>query len=1120
VNCSACQHDNPAESAFCEACGAALDAACPSCGATVSAIAKFCRKCGSSLGAPVTSEPPAALPDRAPTDYTPKHLVEQILQSKASLEGERKQVTVMFADVKGSMELADQVGAESWHRILDRFFQILSNGVHRFEGTVNQYTGDGIMALFGAPLAHEDHAQRACYAALWLRNELRDYADELRRTESLSFSVRIGLNSGEVVVGKIGDDLRMDYTAQGLTVGLAQRMEQLAAADSTYLTQHTANLVEGFFSLRALGEFALKGVTEPLSVFELESTGSLRTRLELSRARGFSRFVGRREEFAVLDAALKRTLDGQGGVVGVVADGGVGKSRLCLEFVERCRAQEVPVFQAHCPAHGKLIPLLPVHELLHDVFGIVENDSDQIIREKIAGRMLLLDRTFDDSLPLVFDFLGVPDADRALEVSDPAQQQREMQILVRRLVQARSAREPTVILLDDVHWIDSGSDEFLAGLAETVAGTRTLLLLNFRPEYSAPWMSDSSYQQLPLHPLSAEATDELLAHLVGGDKSTAPLRPLIRERTAGNPFFVEEIVQSLVESGSLSGTRGAYTLQGSIEHLQIPTSVQAILTARIDRLERRDKAVLHCAAAIGRKFAEPLLRQVCELPEDEFEQSVTALRRAEFIQEEALYPHMEYAFRHPLTHEVAQGSQLKERRAEIHARIAKAIEASAADHLDENAALLAYHWDEADEAAPAAHWHRRAAERIAGGNSPQAKQHWERVRVLSAHIEDSQTALELGEQSRLMILEYSWRIGISRDEAHALLEEGEAWAKKNENTRALAAIYNAFAIPCAFSLGDAWRAAELSREGLRLAEQVGDKVLAFALELRIFFTTESIGLAAAARDAIEAANRRPVDVMQAASPSVGYDTHATAVGFAAWPHIWAGDLDEATLRLERGLRIARENDSLEVAGWLIGLEAEIKMLRGESSQRLARESYEIAERIDSDVSRTLAISNLAPALIADSDFEGAAALLERVVPLAATGFKHIEPDILSLLSVARSCMGDAASARDTAQRGLDLSLERRLYRGELLCRSALARVALDHGPPAELDMARHQIDRAAAQALEIGLFDLLPEILELQAHIAERQDDSGAREGALRAALELYQRMSAPLQVERVTALI
>jgi class 3 adenylate cyclase len=375
-------------------------------------------------------------------------------------------VTVLFADVKGSMDLAEQVDPEEWHKIMDRFFAILSEGVHRFEGTINQFTGDGVMALFGAPIAHEDHAERACYAALHLRDELRPYADELRIGRGLNFSVRMGINSGEVVVGKIGEDLRMDYTAQGHTVGLAARMEQLAETRSIYLTEHTAKLVGGYFALRDLGASSIKGVSKPLHVFELDGVGALRTRLDVSRARGFSRFVGRQEEMATLEAALARTLTGQGQVVGVVAVAGTGKSRLCTEFTAHCRARGIQVAEAHCPSIGKNVPFLPLLELLRHLFGIAENDSAHEARRKIAGELMLSGRDVHDVVPVVFDFLGVRDPDRALPSMDPDERKAKLLAFVRHLVQARSAREPLLIFVDDAHWIDSGSDEFLAHVVE------------------------------------------------------------------------------------------------------------------------------------------------------------------------------------------------------------------------------------------------------------------------------------------------------------------------------------------------------------------------------------------------------------------------------------------------------------------------------------------------------------------------------------------------------------------------------------------------------------------------------------------------------------------------------
>jgi adenylate cyclase len=910
----------------------------------------------------------------------------------------------------------------------------------------------------------------------------------------------------------------MDYTAQGHTVGLAQRMESRAAADSAYLTEHTARLVQGYFELRDLGAFDLKGVSVPVTVYELSGVGALRSRLDRSRARGFSRLVGRADELAVLETTLNRSLEGHGGVVGVVAEAGVGKSRLCLEFVERCRARGVTVYEAHCPSHGKVVPLLPILEILRGAFGVTHKDGDQLAREKIAGRMLLLDRDLEPFLPLVFDFLGVPDAQHPTPTMDPAVRQRQLFAFTRRLMQARSTREPAVLFVDDAHWIDEGSDAFIAQVADIVPGTRTMLLMNFRPEYSAEWMTRPSYQQLPLHPLGAEAIDQLLADLLGADPSLTRLPALMRERTGGNPFFIEEIVHSLVESGSLVGQRGAYRLDAPIERLEIPPTVHGILAARIDRLPEREKSVLQTAAAIGLKFPEPLLRRVCDLSQDDLEGAVAALRRTELIHEESLYPDVEYAFRHPLTHEVAERSQLAAQRRRVHVAVARALEELHADKPDEHAALLAHHWDLGGEAEPAARWHRRAAQWIAGSNSAAARRHWNRVRELAEQVGDATLALELGQQSRLMLLEYGWRLGVSEAEANELLHEGEDWARRNDDPRALAALYNAFAIPCAYTLGNPQRARELAEEGLRLAQQAGDTVLACALEIRVFFTFERLGLVPAMSAAMEAVLRHSPEDLEQASPLVGYNVPATVAGFRGVPYVYAGQLDVALDHFRRGIDQARANGAVEVAGWLLWQESWLWCERGEAARAsgAARESLEIAERIESPLSQAIALHSFGRALALEGDTRAAVSALQRALSFAERVDLSREPEMMTDLALAHCALGALAEAHAGAERALDLAGKRGLLCVEVLALRALARVQLDGGSAASLAEVRRLLDRAESRAEEIGYRLIRPRLYELRADLARRQGDAAAAETALREAQRLYREMGAPLQVERL----
>ena len=708
MQCPRCRHETRDGARFCGQCGVSLDPgmACPRCAAVNPPGQKFCDACGASLS---PAAPPRA-PARDARAYTPRHLIEKILTTKSALEGERKQVSVLFADLVDSMRLAEGLDAEEWHRILDRVFAILMRAVHRFEGTINQFTGDGVMALFGAPVAHEDHARRACHAALSAREELRAYASALR-PRGLELSVRMGLNSGEVVVGKIGDDLRMDYTAQGHSVGLAARVQQLAAPGAVLLTEHTARLVEGFFALADLGLHAVKGVSVPVRVFELRGIGPLRTRLEASGLRGLSRLIGREAELAWLDSILARPMESKGQVIGVVGEAGVGKSRLCAEFIERCRARGVAVFEVHCPAHGATVPWLAIRELLRSYFALADGDSAEAIRRRVGQALHELDPGLGDAVPLILEVLGVTDP-TAADHSAPSVAER-LAGFMRRFVRLRSATDPVVLLLDDAHWIDRASDELMREIAASVGDSRTLLLANFRPEYRPAWIGGSRYHQLALSPLGDEASRELLRELLGSDSSLGDLSELICERTGGNPFFTEEVVQTLAASGSLVGERGAYRLTASIDALALPATVQALLAARIDRLGEPAKQVLQAAAVIGKQFDEPLLREVSGLDDRDLGPALGALEDGEFLRLVTPSPRPEYGFKHPLMRDAAYRSQLGERRARLHAAVATALETLRADRLGEYASLIAHHWEASGMRFEAARWKRRAALKVA-----------------------------------------------------------------------------------------------------------------------------------------------------------------------------------------------------------------------------------------------------------------------------------------------------------------------------------------------------------------------------------------------------------------------
>jgi class 3 adenylate cyclase/tetratricopeptide (TPR) repeat protein len=1109
--CPACGHENRETAKFCEACAVALQRVCAGCGSTLRPTANFCDECGQSATGSAAHPSPAS--------YTPKHLADKILTSRAALEGERKQVTVLFADVKGSMELAEQVDPEEWHRIMDRFFQILTDGVHRFEGTVNQYTGDGIMALFGAPIAHEDHAQRACYAALHLREELRAYAAELKRTRGLSFAVRMGLNSGEVIVGSIGDDLRMDYTAQGHTVGLAQRMEQLADAGTAYLSEHTAKLVQGFFVLRELGAFTVKGVRDALHVFELQGTGAFRTRLDAARTRGLSRFVGRDDEMRALDAALTRAVEGHGQVVGVVADPGTGKSRLCFEFTQRCRARGLAVFEAHAVAHGKRIALLPILELFRAFYGVTSQDNDLAAREKIAGRMLLLDDNLRDTLPLVFDFLGVPDPTRPVPAMDPEARQRQLFAIVKRVVQARSRREPAVTLIEDLHWIDGSSAAVLEVLVEATAATRSLLLVNFRPEYHAAWMQQSSYQQTPLLPLGPEAIQALLDDLLGHDASVTGLAAAVHARTAGNPFFAEEVVQALIEAGTLQGTKGAYRLVAPVATLAVPTTVQTVLAARIDRLGEREKEVLQTAAVIGKEFNEPVLRQVVgavrqpPIPDADLAAALAALKRAEFIYETALYPVAEYAFKHPLTQEVAYGSQLQERRRATHAAVARALEAASGARGDEQAALLAHHWEAAGEALLAAHWHSRAAAWAEMRDIAQEHRHWHAVRALVATLPESDETLRLAVAAHVQLVNLGWRLGTSDEETTTLFAAGCELAERAGDVRSLALLWSNYSLA-------RWNCDESLRchdEAVRLAAQTGDVALEAVVGCNLMPRT----FAGRLRETLERADA--LMALTGSDPRFGVEI----MHFS--PYVWLRTLSGYVLhwigRASEGRRDFEE--ALELATkWGLGLNQQLAHTylalawaetgAADAALRHARQAVDLAERIGGHGFRAFAYHALGAAHLCGAEWDEAVSALEQERTIA---HEHQFVGLLSasLLAQARLARGEIDAARALALEAVDNDRRVGARLNECRAQLVLAQVLLHSDGVTARSAVEAALARAAALIEETGAVLYAPQLHVRRAELAQTLGDEAQRIQELREAHRLFTELGAAGHAERIS---
>src|SRR5256886_8273931 len=687
MHCPRCRHDNAASSRFCTECGARLAASCRSCGAELTEGVRFCGQCGQPVDAKRAGPPRFASPEA----YTPRHLAEKILTSRSVIEGERKQVTVLFADLKGSMELLADRDPEETRKLLDPVLEHMMDAVHQYEGTVNQVMGDGIMALFGAPLAHEDHAVRACYAALRMQHSVKSYAEEVRRTEGVPIQIRVGLNSGEVVVRSIGSDLHMDYTAVGQTTHLAARMEQMAMPGSILLTQAVLRLAEGYVQVTPLGPMPVKGLAAPVDVCELVGASGIRRRLQATAARGLTRFVGRDTEFAALVQAVERAGAGHGQVVAAVGEAGVGKSRLVYEFLHAHHTQGWLRLEGSSVSYGKATAYLPVCDLLKAYCHIEDRDALRTVQAKITGQLLTLDDALQDTVPAVLALFEALPADSPFLALDPLQRRRRTLEALKRILLRESQGQPLLLVFEDLHWIDFETQAVLDLLVESLPTARVLLLVNYRPEYQHGWGSKTFYTQLRLDPLPEASADTLLQALLGHDPDLAPLTQLLMARTQGNPFLLEESVRTLVETGVLVGERGAYHLAKSLDTLQVPATVQALLAARIDRLPVEDKRLLQTAAVIGTEVPWPLLQAIADTSDEALYRSLAHLQAAEFLYETSLFPARAYTFKHALTHEVAYGSLLHERRRVLHARIVEALEAQAGDRLDDQVERLAQH---------------------------------------------------------------------------------------------------------------------------------------------------------------------------------------------------------------------------------------------------------------------------------------------------------------------------------------------------------------------------------------------------------------------------------------------
>jgi len=922
MRCSKCGRDNREGGKFCAHCGAPIIAQCPHCGAPNEPAERFCGECGFSL-----SSIPASSTSSIRT-------ISGQVPADELTDGERKTVTALFADIKGSMDLMEDLDPDEARAIVDPALKLMIEAVRHYGGYVVQSTGDGIFALFGAPVAHEDHPQRALYAALRVQEEMRRYSGKLRQVGNPPIEARVGVNTGEVVVRSIATgENHPEYTSIGHSTGLAARMQALAPTGSIAVTDGTRKLCEGYFTFRTLGPTRVKGVSEPVEVFEVTSLGPLRTRLQVAAKRGLTRFVGREREMEALRhaAELARTRHGQ--LVAAMGEPGAGKSRLFHEFKLISQTQWMTL-EAFSLSHGKATAYLPLLELLREYFRIITTDDSRIRREKVAGKVLMLDRSLEETLPYLFALLGLSEGDDQVTQMDTQVRRRRTHEAIKRILLRESLNQPLMVIVEDLHWIDGETQALLNLLVDTIANARILLLVNYRPEYHHEWGNRTYYNQLRLDPLGRESAEEMLNVLLGtlpaassstplpdqgeiGERDNArrvrvsddlgPLKRLIIERTEGNPFFMEEIVQALLDEGALVRD-GEVKLTKPLGELKLPLTVQAMLSARIDRLPPADKELLQTLAVIGKELPLELIQRVTVKREEQLEPMLTSLQLGEFIYEQPSFAGSEYTFKHALTQEVSYNSLLAERRKILHERAGQGLEAMFSGRLDEHLSELAHHYSRGGNAAKALEYLH-----LAGQQALQRSANAEAIIQLSAAIDLLHSLPETIERAKQELsLQILLGVALLISKGWGAPEVEGAYERARELCRQIGdapelppVLWGLFQI--AGNRPDYPRQAQMAAELFALAQQREDPALLLVAHFAVGFNFFWLGEFTSARAHAEQ-GLALYDSHQHRSLALlyGQDLGVSCQAAASWASCLQGYPDEALRRGQQALTLARD----------------------------------------------------------------------------------------------------------------------------------------------------------------------------------------------------------------------
>ena len=1113
MQCSKCQFENVDGAKFCNECGCKLEISCPDCSKINPPGSKFCNECGYNFTTP--SEPVVKeLSFDEKIDkiqrYLPKGLTEKILSQKSKIEGERKQVTVMFCDMEGFTPLSELLGIEEAYSIIDQVYEILIHKVHDYEGTVNEMTGDGIMALFGAPVALEDAPQRAIRSSLAIHREMAKFSDQLKQEKKgvPPVKMRIGIHTGPVVVGTVGNDLRVEFKAVGDTVNLASRMEGQAQPGTTYITEDTFKLTEGLFRFEGLGQRVIKGKEEPVNVYRAIAASTMRTRFDVSAERGLTPFAGRERELELLLDGFERSKTGRGQAFSIMSEAGVGKSRLLYEFRKAVASEDVTFLEGRCLSYSRAVAYHPVIDILKANFDIHEGDGDYEIREKVKRGLKMLGADEASTIPYLLELLAVKDSGVDKIPMSPEVKKDRIMKAFKQIALKGSEIRALILAYEDLHWIDKSSEELLKYVLESIPGARLLMIFTYRPEYVHTWGAKSYHSQIMLNRLSNRESLMMVSHLLDTEELDRDLEEFILEKTEGVPFFIEELLKSLKDLKIIERENNRYRITKDIKEVTIPATVQDVIMARVDSLPEGTKGLLQTISAVGRESSYDLIKQVTGLTEQELLPQLSILKDSELLYERGIYPQSTYVFKHALTQDVAYESLLLKKRKEIHEEIGEVIEALYPDRLEEYHELLAYHYGHSVNAHKAVQYLDLANQKAAKLNAMnEAKAYFDEAMALL----DALPETEENRQRRISLLVNQgivFMLLVNYPEYYKFLTRYEPMARDLGNPELLGAFYARLG-HCEFSFGNYDQAIETFGKAAELcqaADNVGDAAYAYMFWEVSHFDRGDFERALALKD----------DVLRTMEQQFNLRFHTFALSIAARAYACLGRWDEAVKDAQKALSVAEEfsdNSVISFVAWNLSI---VYAWKGDLARAVEYGELSL-HKAPTIGDKAWAQRSLGWALCRSGETIRGIGLLTKVLPIFRAGrFTSSEINLTCFLGEGYKLAGEDDKARQMLEKGLEMAelYGVRYYVG--FAQRLLGEMDLKTNPA----QAEIHFKRSIAVLQEIKAENELALAYVSYGWLHKQQNQITQAEAYLTKALKIFERLGTPLQPYKVREIL